>query len=156
MDGRAHNEGGSAARPHDEYAALLAHVHEIVVTCEDDGTVRFINATTAELLGYDPASIVGRNFAEFVHPDDVEDALRSMARWDGRVGQPRGSSIRVRASGGAWLTFHYDAVVREAGTEPGRFVVTLSPEGTADRSTGHLGDNTFSGGFQPLLRSRSA
>jgi diguanylate cyclase (GGDEF)-like protein/PAS domain S-box-containing protein len=138
MDDRRHNVGGSAGRPHDDYAALLAHVHEIVVTCDDDGTVRFISAATAELLGYDAESIVGRNFADFVHPDDLDAAVRAMARWEGRVGQPRGSTIQVSESGGTWRSFHYDTVVRPPGTEPGRFIVTLWPEGTASRSTGQM------------------
>ena len=75
MDDHRHNERGSAGRPHDDYTALLAHVHEIVVTCDDDGTVRFVSAATAELLGYDAASIVGRNFADFIHPDDLEESF---------------------------------------------------------------------------------
>lgn len=138
MEHRSHNAGDSIQRLREDYAALCAQVREIVVTCEDDGRVGFINAAVTERLGYDPASMIGRSFTEFIHPDDVEVALAAIARWEGRSGQPRGDAIRVRSSDGTWQRFYYDTVVRELGSPPGRFVITLWPEGEADRRTGRL------------------
>ncbi len=120
------------------YAALLGSVREIVVTCNEDGAVRFINDAVRTLLGYDPSSVVGRNFSEFVHPDDLPSAVDAIARWRGRSGSPRGSLIRVAAVDGTWRTFYYDAVVGDHGELTGRFIVTLTPEGEADRESGTL------------------
>lgn len=138
MDGQSNNEGGPYRRSHADYAALLANVQEIVLVCDDTGSIGFVNAAISVQLGYDPHLLVGRNIAEFMHPDDLALALEGMARWVGRNGQPQGNLIRVRASAGDWRTFHYDSLLRESGTEPGRFVITMWPEGDVDIGAGQI------------------
>ncbi|MFN8022950.1 MAG: PAS domain S-box protein [Acidimicrobiales bacterium] len=59
-------------------AALLDGSHDVVVVVDDDGTIWFANGAVQRSLGYEPAAMLGRNVAEFVHPNDLELAIRRL------------------------------------------------------------------------------
>lgn len=45
---------------------------DIIYMLDEDGNFSFVNEPVAALLGYTPEEMVGRYFADFIHPDDVE------------------------------------------------------------------------------------
>lgn len=112
--------------------ALLAHVDEVVICCESDGTVRFANHAFRTLLGYQPEQFVGRSVLDIVHPDDVAPALEAIARWQGRSGAPRGEPVKVHTSDGAWIEVRYDAAIGPDFGDIGSLIVTMRPESTVD------------------------
>jgi len=42
---------------------------------DHDGTYLAINNVLANALGYPPEEVIGKNFTEHIHPDDLQDAL---------------------------------------------------------------------------------
>ncbi len=112
--------------------AVLAHVDEVVICCDTDGTVRFVNDAFRNLLGYDAEHFVGRNVLEIVHPDQIDSSLAAIARWEGRSGAPRGEPVDVRTSDGSWLQVRYDAAVGPDFGDLGSLVLTLRPEADLD------------------------
>lgn len=112
--------------------AVLAHVDEVVICCDDYGTVLYANDTFRTLLGYSPELFVGRNIVEIVHPDQLDDAAAAIARWEGRSGAPRGEPITVRTSDGAWMEVRYDAALGQDFGDLGSLIVTLRPESLVD------------------------
>ena len=119
----------------DIYSLLLANVREIVICCDGDGNMGFVSDAARTLLGYDPESIIGRSVVEFIHPDDVTEVVDSIARWQGRVGRPRGAVLRVVASDGTWHRLYYDGVITNVDMGVGSVVITMRPEGLANRET---------------------
>ncbi len=112
--------------------ALLAHVDEVVICCDEFGTVRFASESFRTLLGYAPDLFVGRNIVEIVHPDQIDQAVEAIARWEGRAGAPRGDPITVRAVDGAWIEVRYDAALGPDFGDIGSLIITLRPETTVD------------------------
>ena len=49
----------------------LADSSDLVIAIDPEATIRWCNATALPMLGYEPESVIGRSFADFVHPDDL-------------------------------------------------------------------------------------
>ncbi|WP_283134142.1 EAL domain-containing protein [Rhizohabitans arisaemae] len=93
---------------------LAESTGDLVLVADYEGVVREASAGVTRTYGYDPAELVGRPMAEFVHPEDVPDieaALRAFAEYEaGRSDAGAGGgptrvckvSCRVRASDGTW------------------------------------------------------
>lgn len=112
--------------------ALLAHVDEIVICCDTFGTVRFVNEAFRTLLGYAPSLFTGRNIIDIVHPEQIDEALAAIARWEGRTGVPRGEPVTVRTVDGSWVRMRYDAALGPDFGGIGSLIITLRPETTLD------------------------
>ena len=54
------------------YRSLVDNVTDIIYTARRNGEITTINENGAELLGYEPAELVGTTIRDLVHPDDVE------------------------------------------------------------------------------------
>jgi PAS domain S-box-containing protein len=83
--------------------AILDHTNDVIVVLDADGTIRLVSASAKWLLGFDPEEHVGRSAFDFMHPDDLGDAIgaleRSIAAGPGPL--PR-KVIRVRHGDGTW------------------------------------------------------
>ena len=80
--------------------ALVKVSPDVLAVIDVDGTLRLISRSAEEILGYTMEELLGRNFLDFVHPDDrlaagatVADALRG--------GQQRVARARVIAKDGS-------------------------------------------------------
>jgi len=58
----------------------FAHAPAALAVTTLAGTITAANAALADLLGRDPAALVGNTLLEVTHPDDVTDALRCDTR----------------------------------------------------------------------------
>src|SRR5262245_49323117 len=59
--------------------ALTEHALEIITVQSADGTFTYANEAVVRYLGYSVSDLLGRNAAEFLHPDDT-DAMRERFR----------------------------------------------------------------------------
>ncbi len=59
--------------------ALTEHALEIITVQNADGVFTYANEAVPRYLGYSVAELLGRNAAEFLHPDDA-DAMRERFR----------------------------------------------------------------------------
>jgi PAS domain S-box-containing protein len=74
--------GAKAQRTHESDArlrALTEHALEIITVQNADGTFTYANEAVVRYLGYSVSELIGRNAAEFLHPDDSE-AMRERFR----------------------------------------------------------------------------
>ena len=72
------------------FAAPFDHVEELVLCCDEVGTVNFSSDSLRTVLGFDQVSVIGHNVTEFVHPDDLEALAEELVRWAGRRGARAG------------------------------------------------------------------
>jgi len=79
---------------------------------DPDGTLQLVSPAVEVLLGHDPASLLGQNFAAFIHPDDLHPCLAAVAAALG--GEPSSSfRARFRAADDSYRLF-------EGTVSPGR------------------------------------
>ncbi|WP_424017610.1 PAS domain-containing sensor histidine kinase [Halorientalis pallida] len=83
--------------------ALLEHARDKIVVLDEEGTFRYLNRVTAEILGFDPEELRGENAFEYIHPDDRERILSRFERvvagreYDGTI------EYRHRTSDGSYV-----------------------------------------------------
>ena len=82
------------------YRALVEGSSDFIYVLDPDGCFIFANNEIGHLLGYSPEEIIGRHYAEILHPEDVERAGRAFheRRTGDRVA--RRLEVRLRSRGG--------------------------------------------------------
>lgn len=63
-------------------SVLLEHARDKIAVVDADGAYVYVNEASIDILGYDPAELVGDRVLEYVHPDDgrtVADRLAAVA-----------------------------------------------------------------------------
>jgi diguanylate cyclase (GGDEF)-like protein/PAS domain S-box-containing protein len=79
----------------DILARLLGELPDAVIVVDAQGCLRWANRTAQSLFGRSLADAIGTSVIDFVHPDDLELALRSLSSVQGKeVGAP----IDIRCS----------------------------------------------------------
>lgn len=59
------------------FRLLAEHSEDIITEHEPDGTIRYISPSVEKVLGFDREKVIGRQFLEFVHTDDVWNFMES-------------------------------------------------------------------------------
>jgi diguanylate cyclase (GGDEF)-like protein/PAS domain S-box-containing protein len=78
--------------------ALVRHSSDVVAVIDAGAGIRWIAESVTGMLGYGPASLVGRSFLELVHEDEIDGAagfLEHVGAEPGRIGT---LSVRVRGA----------------------------------------------------------
>ncbi len=116
MVAQLHVEGRATSQPDGSDArlrALTEHALEIITVQNADGTFTYANEAVVRYLGYSVSELIGRNAAEFLHPDDVE-AMNERFRGflSASDGQPELNRFeyRFRHRDGSWCWLESVAV----------------------------------------------
>jgi diguanylate cyclase (GGDEF)-like protein/PAS domain S-box-containing protein len=109
-------------------------ITDCVVALDGLGNVIGVNPFMLRLLGYERDEVVGRSIAEFVHPDDLERAIRVMAMvTTDTLDVPITPALyRVRRSDGAWLPIEMNGS-RVPGAAPDDDTMVIIGRYSADR-----------------------
>jgi PAS domain S-box-containing protein len=103
--------------------AILDAATDAVISIDDAGTIRELNAATARLFGYPADELLGRNVSDLMPPPYREEHDGYIARYL-RTGEKRiiGAGREVVARRKDGTTFPIELSVREAAGPPRRFV----------------------------------
>lgn len=105
----------SAARTNEaRFQALVQHSSDVITILDVNGSIRYASPSTATIFGHEPAHLVGAQFADLLHPDDVETATAFLADLSRSTG-PRATPAyvtpsllkrewRIRHANGDWMT----------------------------------------------------
>jgi PAS domain S-box-containing protein len=86
-------------RSQQQYQTLVESVSDIVLSCDTNGRVTYINPAVRQVIGYAPEEMIGRLFRDFIHPDDIEVVRQLFLR---RLqGDTRPGEFRIVAKNGA-------------------------------------------------------
>lgn len=62
------------------FKALVQEGSDLIAIIDEAGNYSYVSPTSSNVLGIAPEEFIGRNAFEFIHPDDVERTLQSMAK----------------------------------------------------------------------------
>ncbi len=94
----------------DFYRILLQNVPDLVLVLDENGNVTFVSDSLNSLLGYDKREVLGRNFLEYIHPDDRKGAALNLQHALRARGMTRYSVMRVRHEDGSWRYYEASAL----------------------------------------------
>lgn len=84
------------------FRALVQHASDLTIIRDPDGTIRYASPAAERVLGYRPEELVGRNRAEFLHPDDSAAIVADIAAIHAQPGVHETIAYRVRHRDGSW------------------------------------------------------
>jgi PAS domain S-box-containing protein len=64
----------------EKYRALVENVNEVIYTQDLAGRFTYVSPVVTRLSAYTPDDLIGMNFGEFVHPDDLPGLLESLSQ----------------------------------------------------------------------------
>jgi two-component system cell cycle sensor histidine kinase/response regulator CckA len=100
------------------HTRVLETSTDSITLFELDGTVVFASRSNETMLGWSQDELIGRNFTEFMHPDDLAHANAVIAR-SIQSGESLSYSARVRHKDGHWVVLEgKPAAIRDADGKP--------------------------------------
>jgi PAS domain S-box-containing protein len=87
--------------------------HDLMCACEVHGQIVWSNPAWGRQLGWGPEELDGRNYIEFVHPDDHEHLLVAHSALVGGAPEWPPTELRVRARNGSFRWMLFSAVAAE-------------------------------------------
>ncbi len=99
----------------EKFRSFVENANDIVYDLTPDGVFTYVSPNWTAILGHSAEEVIGKNFSQFVHPDDVERcniALISIVTTGVRQG---GIEYRIRHRDGSWR-WHISnsALIRDA------------------------------------------
>jgi len=90
LQNTALKKSGSA----EKYRSLVENIRDVIYELDDQGVVLYISPAIRDMLGYDSAEIVGKNFIELAYKDD----LSNLAEWFSELRKGKESPSEYRIS----------------------------------------------------------
>ncbi|MCX5823723.1 MAG: PAS domain S-box protein, partial [Deltaproteobacteria bacterium] len=90
---RSQNVALEKSESAEKYRSLVENIRDVIYELDSQGVVLYISPAIRDLLGYDSAEIVGKNFIELAHKDDQN----SLSEWfsELRKGREDPSEYRI-------------------------------------------------------------
>ncbi|MGZ4704262.1 MAG: diguanylate cyclase domain-containing protein [Acidimicrobiales bacterium] len=118
-------------------AQAFDRLADFVTVIAPSGEIVYVNPFGAELLGFTQAEAVGRNMADFLHPDDLIRALRVVGMMvDRSIDVPVTPAVyRLRRQDGTWCPIEINASMLPGpeGDDPGAGLVVIVGRYSGDR-----------------------
>ncbi len=95
---RSQNVALKKSESSEKYRILVENIRDVIYELDSQGVVLYISPAIRDLLGYDSAEIVGKNFIELAHNDDQS----SLSEWfsELRKGAESPSEYRISNKSG--------------------------------------------------------
>ncbi len=87
----------------DRFKFLIQNASDVITVIDQGGTIHYQGPSSERVLGYNSALMLGKNFFEYIHPDDLESVKKAIQEAFPKGGQPVSINYRYRRSDGAWI-----------------------------------------------------
>jgi len=84
------------------FRALIQNASDLIAVVDQTGLISYLSPSVTAVLGYPPEALLGANWLDLVHPDDVDRMGLSNARVAGTPGRRVIGQGRVRHQDGSW------------------------------------------------------
>ena len=85
------------------FRSLIEHASDLIVVTDRNGVISYVSPSVNRMTGYAAHEVLGRNYAEFVHPDDLASAHAAFAEVLADPAHPHTASRRLRHRNGNWI-----------------------------------------------------
>lgn len=85
------------------YRTIISNSLDGIVMADKYGNVTYCGPSVSKISGYDAAFLLGRSFFDFVHPDDLNDAVEAFALELAKQSQVKYLTIRLLHFNGSWV-----------------------------------------------------
>jgi PAS domain S-box-containing protein len=86
----------------EKFRALISNTSDIVMVVSPQGTILFESPAVEAVLGYRPEERVGRSCFDYVHPDDKQNAMNSLAAIAAAADNEDTVEVHVLHKNGEW------------------------------------------------------
>ncbi|MBL8103519.1 MAG: PAS domain S-box protein, partial [Anaerolineales bacterium] len=84
-------------------SALIANSGDLIVIIDTEGKITFASPSAERIFGYTPEEAIGKNFVEWIHPDDLPQAFESFQNRRHIPGiAPENIKVRGHHKDGSW------------------------------------------------------
>ena len=118
LEQRVQERTAALRESEEKYRALVENIHDVIYTLDVDGRLTYVSPVIEQVSHYTVAELLGKPFAEFVHPEDLPDVMASYQRT--LAGQYEPYEFRV---------LDKDGTVRHVCTSSRRHFVDGQPAG---------------------------
>ena len=102
-DVTARRRAEEALRQSEErFRALIEYASDLLVVLDEQAAITMVSPAVKEGLGWDPEEMLGRRGREFIHPEDVPEALRCLQAVIAAPQRAVHTTIRLRHRDGGW------------------------------------------------------
>ncbi len=89
-------------RSEERFRSLVQNASDIITVVDAEGTIRYVSPAVKRVLGYRPEEMIGKSAFDFLHPDDLEEALGIFAEVSSEPGVHPPFEFRVPHKDGSW------------------------------------------------------
>jgi PAS domain S-box-containing protein len=97
-------------RSEERFRSLIENALDIIMILETDGTIFYVSPSVEKILGYSTTELIGKNFFEYIHPDDFVDTCSQMTNTIKNQDVPNPIEFEYRHQDGSWRTL--EAIVQ--------------------------------------------
>ncbi|MFC1654683.1 PAS domain S-box protein [Myxococcota bacterium] len=98
---RGEEELRRQVRELEERFLALAEAEKDIVVIVQDGVIAYVNSAVTSIFGYDPEELVGKQFHEFLLPEERESLSESYREIQAGARQPQSGEFKVRSMDGS-------------------------------------------------------
>jgi PAS domain S-box-containing protein len=119
------------------FRALLEHASDLVVVVSATGTITYVSPSVRQLGGFEPDEVLGRNIAEFIHPEDAPGAAAELREITRAPSLMRTMEFRIRRKDGTWYVI--ETIARNALADPQITGIVLNARDVTERKRTEAG-----------------
>ncbi|MFN2615917.1 MAG: PAS domain S-box protein [Thermoleophilaceae bacterium] len=109
IDVTGQREAEQALRVSEErYRTLVETAADVILSFDGDGHLTFANSAVREVLGLEPAEMLGRHFVELIAPEGITEAVKQFRELT-RGNRATGRAVRMLAQGGRTVIVRFNA-----------------------------------------------
>ena len=113
------------------FRALIENSSDAIRLFSREGKIQYATPAAERILGYVPGEIVGKDAADFVHPDEALELRQLLARSIEKAGVPVVAEYRFRRKDGSWQWL--ESVATNLLSEPGVKAIVVNSRDITDR-----------------------
>lgn len=90
-------------RTEQKYQTLVENLNDIIYRIDNTATITYISPNIETLGGYQADEVIGRNFTEFVHPEDINGRIEQYQKVMSGVAEPSEYRFIDKAGRSVWV-----------------------------------------------------
>ncbi|KUG20038.1 MAG: PAS domain S-box protein [Methanomicrobiaceae archaeon] len=97
----------------EKYRTLVENLSEIIYTLDENARIAYISPNVESKGGYTPGEVIGRQFVDFVHPDDIECRLEQFRKILSGANEPTEYRFLTKDGRVIWVKTAARPVIRD-------------------------------------------